>query len=246
VRAADTNKLEAAPEAAGLDAVMTGISIVAKNDHEAIEKASVAYDALYVNCKLKLLREKHKTEIEKMDRRQQREFLQITHARAIAFTLPKAQIKPEEGKQTTYDVLLRKYSINDPIAIRIGEFVHDFEINAVEDPKRVNFPETLGLCYILKGLENTSRTDHETIEKSTNSIRCVVHIVARRTTQGIAQKRAYKTSPLLYDSVSSSSNTVYLCVQQLLFTHLQQKEVIINSSTGELITPKQKLGWSST
>ena len=85
---------------------------------------------------------------------------------AIAFTLPKAQIKPDEGKQTTYDVLLRKYSVNDAIAIRIGEFVHDFEINAGEDPKRVSFPETLGLCYILKGLEKTSRTDHETIEKA--------------------------------------------------------------------------------
>ncbi len=85
---------------------------------------------------------------------------------AIAFTLPEAQIKPEEGKQTTYDVLLRMYSINDPIAIRIGEFVHDFEIDAEENPKRVSFSETLGLCYILKGLEKTSRTDHKTIEKA--------------------------------------------------------------------------------
>lgn len=77
MRAADTNKLGAAPEAAGLDPVMTGISMVAKDDYEAIEKARVVYDALYVNCKLKLLREKHKTEVEKMDRRQQREFLRM-------------------------------------------------------------------------------------------------------------------------------------------------------------------------
>ena len=75
VRAADTDKAEASPEAAGLDAVMTGISIVAKDDHEAIEKARPFYDAFYANCKLKLLREKHKAEIEKMDRKERREFL---------------------------------------------------------------------------------------------------------------------------------------------------------------------------
>ena len=75
VRAADTDKAEASPEAAGLDAVMTGISIVAKDDHEAIEKARPFYDAFYTNCKLKLLREKHKAEIEKMDRKERREFL---------------------------------------------------------------------------------------------------------------------------------------------------------------------------
>ncbi|MEM2385325.1 MAG: hypothetical protein QXD53_07485 [Candidatus Bathyarchaeia archaeon] len=33
------------------------------------------YDALYMYCKLKIIREKCKAEIEKMDRKQQREFL---------------------------------------------------------------------------------------------------------------------------------------------------------------------------
>jgi hypothetical protein len=75
VRAADMDKAEAAPEAAGLDAVMTGISIVAKDDREAIEKARPVYDAFYTNCKMKLLREKYKAEIEKMDRKERREFL---------------------------------------------------------------------------------------------------------------------------------------------------------------------------
>jgi hypothetical protein len=75
VRAADTDKAEAAPEATGLDAVMTGISIVAKDDHEAIEKAKPVYDAFYTNCKLKLLRKKYKNELEKMDRKRRREFL---------------------------------------------------------------------------------------------------------------------------------------------------------------------------
>ena len=75
VRAADTDRMEAAPEAAGLEAVMTGLAIVSKDDHETIAKASPVYDAFYTNCKLKLIREKHKAEIEKMDRKQRREFL---------------------------------------------------------------------------------------------------------------------------------------------------------------------------
>jgi len=75
VRAADTDNPEVAPEGSGLSAVMTGISITAKDDHETIEKARVVYDALYTYNKLKILREKHKSEIEKMDRKQRREFL---------------------------------------------------------------------------------------------------------------------------------------------------------------------------
>ena len=75
VRAADTNKMENAPEAAGLEAIMTGIGIASKDDHEAIEKARPVYDALYTNCKLKLVRERYKDEIEKIDRKERREFL---------------------------------------------------------------------------------------------------------------------------------------------------------------------------
>ena len=75
VRAADTDKPETAPQGAGLDAVMTGISIAAKDDFEAIEKARPVYDALYTFCKLKLLREKYEAEIEKLDRKQRRDFL---------------------------------------------------------------------------------------------------------------------------------------------------------------------------
>jgi hypothetical protein len=74
VRAADTDK-PIAPEGVGLDAAMTGISMLAKDDHEAIEKAGPVYDALYTYCKLRLLHEKYKTEIENMDRKKRREFL---------------------------------------------------------------------------------------------------------------------------------------------------------------------------
>jgi len=53
---------------------------------------------------------------------------------AVAFTLPKAEIKPVEKEKTTYDVLVEKYGIRDPMALKIGKFVHDFEIEAEENP----------------------------------------------------------------------------------------------------------------
>jgi hypothetical protein len=75
VRAADTGKMEMAPEAAGLEAIMTGMGIVSKDDHEAIEKALPVYEALYTNAKLKLIREKYKVELKQMNRQGRREFL---------------------------------------------------------------------------------------------------------------------------------------------------------------------------
>lgn len=84
---------------------------------------------------------------------------------AIAFTLPKAEIKPVEKKKTTYDVLVEKYNITDAIALEIGKFIHDFEIDAEENPEKVKFRETLGLCYVLKGVEKKSKTDKETVRK---------------------------------------------------------------------------------
>lgn len=54
---------------------MTGMSIAAKDDHEAIAESSTVYDALYTYCKLKLIRDKSKAELETMDRMHRREFL---------------------------------------------------------------------------------------------------------------------------------------------------------------------------
>lgn len=75
VHSADTKDTAAAPEGKGLSAIMTGARFNAKDDFEAVEKAAYVYDALYSYCKLKLLREKHKDELAKMDRKQQNEFL---------------------------------------------------------------------------------------------------------------------------------------------------------------------------
>jgi len=85
---------------------------------------------------------------------------------AIAFTLPKAPIRSIEGEKTTYDVLVETNHIKDPIALRIGKYIHDYEIDAQEDASKVKFKETLGLCYVLKGLGETSQTDRETVQKA--------------------------------------------------------------------------------
>jgi len=75
VHTADTGEVEVAPEGIGLDATMVGIRYNSKDDFEAIEKAAIVYDALYTYCKIKLLREKYKSELAKMGRRERRKFL---------------------------------------------------------------------------------------------------------------------------------------------------------------------------
>ena len=51
VRGADTNRLELAPQAAGLVALSLGLSILHEDDHEMLERGMVMYDALYAWCK---------------------------------------------------------------------------------------------------------------------------------------------------------------------------------------------------
>ena len=75
VHSADTSDKTVAPEGTGLDAIMTGIRLNAKDDFEAIKKAELVYDALYSYCKLRIVREKYSKELEKMDRKQQIDFL---------------------------------------------------------------------------------------------------------------------------------------------------------------------------
>jgi rhodanese-related sulfurtransferase len=51
VRGADTNRLDLAPQAAGLAAISLGLSLRFKNDLEMLEQGMVMYDALYAWCK---------------------------------------------------------------------------------------------------------------------------------------------------------------------------------------------------
>jgi len=75
VRAADTEDKKLAPESIGLEAIANGSMMIVKGDQEAIEKGKYVYDSLYAYCKLRILREKYKKEMEKMDRKQRFEFL---------------------------------------------------------------------------------------------------------------------------------------------------------------------------
>jgi hypothetical protein len=75
VRAADTNKMDLAPESFGLEAIASGSMMVAKDDDEAIEKQSYVYDSLYAYCKLNLIKGKYASEIKRLEPKQQREFL---------------------------------------------------------------------------------------------------------------------------------------------------------------------------
>jgi hypothetical protein len=47
VRGADTNRLDLAPQAAGLLAVSTGLGALFEDDHEMLRHGMVVYDALY-------------------------------------------------------------------------------------------------------------------------------------------------------------------------------------------------------
>jgi len=51
VRGADTNRLDLAPQAAGLLAVSLGLSRLYEDDHEMLEHGMLVYDALYAWCR---------------------------------------------------------------------------------------------------------------------------------------------------------------------------------------------------
>ena len=84
---------------------------------------------------------------------------------AIGFTLPKAEIKPIEGVKTTFEVLIEKHNVKDPIVLLIKDLIRDYEFNE-ENPEKTRLKETIGICYVLKGLEKTSQIDTETVAKA--------------------------------------------------------------------------------
>jgi len=75
VHSGDTSDKTVAPEGIGLDAIMTGIRLNAKDDFEAIQKAKIVYDSLYSYCKFKIIRKKYSKELEQMTHKQQIDFL---------------------------------------------------------------------------------------------------------------------------------------------------------------------------
>lgn len=84
---------------------------------------------------------------------------------AVPFTLPGAEIKPTETT-TTFDALIKKYQLADPVVVRIAEILRDFEIQAGENLERVKMKESAGVYYILRGLARTAKTDAEIVYKA--------------------------------------------------------------------------------
>jgi hypothetical protein len=83
VRAADTDRADLAPESLGLEAIATGSMMIAKDDHEAVEKQTYLYDALYAYCKLQLVKQKYARKIETLDPKRRREFLKRKVERGV-------------------------------------------------------------------------------------------------------------------------------------------------------------------
>jgi len=75
IRAADTNSMSLAPESVGLEAIATGSMMIAKDDHDAIEKQAYVYDSLYAYCQSQIIKQKYQTEIEKLQPKQRHEFI---------------------------------------------------------------------------------------------------------------------------------------------------------------------------
>lgn len=84
----------------------------------------------------------------------------------MPFVLPGAEINPVDGVKTTFDALVEKYRITDPITRSIQRIIHDFEVTSGEDLARLSLPETAGVFKIIRGLVRTSKTDNEIISKA--------------------------------------------------------------------------------
>ena len=67
--------LEKIHEAAGLEVISGGMVWISVDDHEALEKGFLLYDALYANLKIRRLRKMHQAQLESMSRDEQFEFL---------------------------------------------------------------------------------------------------------------------------------------------------------------------------
>jgi hypothetical protein len=82
---------------------------------------------------------------------------------AIPLTLPRAEIRPKNSR-TTFDALVDKYQIHDPIVLEIQKIIRDTE--AAEETGEYNLPESAGVFAILRGLDRISKSNWEIIGKA--------------------------------------------------------------------------------
>ena len=82
---------------------------------------------------------------------------------AIPFTLPGAEIRPKNG-WTTFDALVEKYEIKDPVVAEIQKIIRDAE--QAEETRVYRLPESAGVFATLRGLDRTSKSDWEIVGKA--------------------------------------------------------------------------------
>lgn len=82
---------------------------------------------------------------------------------AIPFTLPGAKIAPKNGR-TTFDALLEKHIITDPVVIEIQKIIRDAE--EAEETGKYKLSKSAGVFAILRGLDRISKSNWEIIGKA--------------------------------------------------------------------------------
>lgn len=82
---------------------------------------------------------------------------------ATPFTLPGAEITPKNGR-TTFDALVDKYQITDPVILEIQKIVRDAE--QAEETGQYQLVESGGFFAILRGLDRISTNNWEIISKA--------------------------------------------------------------------------------
>jgi hypothetical protein len=65
------------------------------------------------------------------------------------------------GGNCTFEALLERYSLDDPVLVAIARIVHEADL----EDDRYDAPEARGLDVLLRGLSMV-RTDHEVLELS--------------------------------------------------------------------------------
>ena len=81
----------------------------------------------------------------------------------IPITLPGAEIRPKNG-QTTFDALVDKYEVRDPVVAEIQKIIRDAE--QAEESGVYKLIESAGVFAILRGLDRTSKSDWEIVGKA--------------------------------------------------------------------------------
>ena len=80
---------------------------------------------------------------------------------ATAFDIPGQRLSHHDGA-STFEVMARQYGIDDPGVARIGEIVHEADI----EDERYAAPEAPGLDAVIRGLGKVLRNDQRLIDHS--------------------------------------------------------------------------------